>query len=128
MSAAPPRFDSGLPVPLRFPFCFRTVLFSALPPNPLSMSPSAPIFMQSSMHQGTSNATARTSIATATDGIGIPNEKHLAQAKTTLPRTSPVYGRFDAPHCAKWLIYGIRFPKTRVSLLEFRHPYLENRS
>ena len=65
---------------------------------------------------------------TATDGIGIPNEKHLAQAKTTLPRTSPVYGRFDAPHCAKWLIYGIRFPKTRVSLLEFRHPYLENRS
>ena len=92
------------------------------------MSPSAPIFMQSSMHQGTSNATARTSIATATDGIGIPNEKHLAQAKTTLPRTSPVYGRFDAPHCAKWLIYGIRFPKTRVSLLEFRHPYVENRS
>lgn len=42
------------------------------------MSPSAPIFMQSSMRQGTSNATSRTSIATATDGIGIPNEKHLA--------------------------------------------------
>ena len=37
------------------------------------------------MRQGISNATARTSIANATDGIAIPNEKHLAQPETELP-------------------------------------------
>lgn len=87
-----------------------------------------PLFTQRGMRQGISNATARTSIANATDGIAIPNEKHLAQPETALPRTSPMYGGFDAPHRARWLIYGIRFPKNQVSPLEFRHPYLGNRS
>lgn len=70
--------------------------------------------MQSSMHQGTSNATARTSIATATDGIGIPNEKHLAQAKTTLP-----------PHFA--CVWQIRRPALR-QVAYIWHPIPENPS